>query len=65
MCPESRMGRPILGGEAKSIEVKVRIEPYLVSQMDRACKELGMTRSAFIRYAVEQLIKTIKANRYY
>ena len=65
MCPKSRMGRPILGGEAKSVEVKVRIEPYLVKQMDFACTALGMKRSAFIRYAIEQLIKAIKANAYY
>lgn len=64
MCPESRMGRPVLGGEAKSVEVKVRIEPYLVRQMDNACKDLGMTRSAFIRYAIERLIRMFNVNNY-
>ena len=65
MCPESRMGRPIKGGEAKSIEVKIRVEPYLVKQMDMACKQLNMTRSAFIRYAIEQLIRVAKQHQYY
>lgn len=65
MCPESRMGRPVRGGEAKSIEVKIRIEPYLSRQMDDACRQMNMSRSAFIRYAIEQLIKVIKQHRYY
>ena len=64
MCPESRMGRPIRGGEAKSIEVKIRIEPYLANQMGALCRKLGMTRSAFIRYAIEQLIKEAKHHNY-
>lgn len=65
MCPISRMGRPIKGGEAKSVEVKIRIEPYLVAQMDTACRQLNMTRSAFVRYAIEQLIRSVKQHRYY
>jgi len=65
MCPESRMGRPIKGGEAKSVEVKIRIEPYLSRQMDDACRQMNMSRSAFIRYSIEQLIKVIKQHRYY
>lgn len=65
MCPIIRAGRPIVGGEAKSVEIKVRVEPYLVSQMDNACRQLNMTRSAFIRYAIEQLIKAAKQHQYY
>ena len=64
MCPKSRTGRPILGGEAKSIEVKIRMEPYLVRQMDSVCEKLGMKRSAFIRYAIEQLIRAAKHHDY-
>lgn len=64
MCPESRMGRPIRGGEAKSVEVKFRMEPYLARQMDFICVQLGMTRSSFIRYAIEQLIKSAKHHNY-
>ena len=64
MCPESQMGRPILGGEAKSVEVKIRIEPYLHRQMTTVCKQLNMTRSAFIRYAIEQLIKSVRHHYY-
>ena len=64
MCPNiSRAGRPVLGAEAKTLEIKIRIEPYLCRQMTLACQALGMTRSAFIRYAIEQLIKTVKINR--
>ena len=65
MCPESRMGRPINGPEGKSVELKIRIEPYLFKQMDAACKQLKMSRSAFVRYAIEQLIKSLKLNNYY
>lgn len=64
MCPKSRTGRPILGGEAKSIEIKIRMEPYLVKQMDMLCRRLCMSRSAFIRYSVEQLIKSAKHHDY-
>lgn len=64
MCPNNRAGRPIKGGEAKSVEVKIRIEPYLVRQMDSACTQLNMSRSAFIRYAIEQLIKVARQHRY-
>ena len=65
MCPKSRMGRPINGGEAKSVEIKIRMEPYLVKQMDNACMTLNMSRSAFIRYSIEQLIKVVKQYGYY
>lgn len=65
MCTITKMGRPIKGGEAKSVEVKIRIEPYLVRQMDDACRMLNMNRSAFIRYAIEQLIKSVKRHRSY
>lgn len=61
----SGRGRPVQGAEAKSIEVKIRFEPYLLAQIDAACKSLRMTRSAFIRYASEQLIKAVKQYRPY
>lgn len=65
MVPQSKMGRPILGAEPKSQQVKIRLEPYLSRQIDVACKRLGMTRAAFVRYAIEQLIRSLKLNNYY
>ena len=64
MQHKSRMGRPVLGGEAKSVEVRVRIEPYLYKQMLASCRQMGMTRSAFVRYAIEQLIRSVRQHYY-
>ena len=64
MGPVNQRGRPVVGAEAKSIEMKVRIEPYLYSQMMSACSRFKMTRAAFVRYAIEQLIKSLKQNYY-
>lgn len=65
MGPRKQMGRPIVGAEPKSVEIKIRIEPYLCRQMTIACRRLGMTRAAFVRYAIEQLIRSLKLNNYY
>lgn len=65
MGPLNQRGRPVVGGEAKSVEIKIRIEPYLCKQMNNACRRLGMTRAAFVRYAIEQLIRSLKLNNYY
>lgn len=65
MCPQNKAGRPIYGAEGKSVMIKLRIEPYLSDQMTLVCRALGMSRSAFIRYAIEQLIRSYKMNRVY
>ena len=65
MSPLSRVGRPIAGVERRSMEIKIRMEPYLLKQMDAACQELKMSRSAFVRYAIEQLLKVVRQHGRY
>lgn len=54
---KDRPGRPVNGIEAKTIERKFRIEPYLDEQLTWICRQLGITRAAGIRQGVRLLIR--------
>lgn len=61
MCPinEGIMGRgkPISGVEAKSVERKIRLEPYLDKQLAAACKDLRISRSEAIRQGIQLFLR--------
>ena len=61
MCPIINgivgRGKPISGIEAKSVERKIRLEPYLDKQLTAACKELRISRSEAIRQGIQLFLK--------
>lgn len=40
--------------------VSVKMEPETVDRIDRICRRKGMTRSGFIREAIERLISELE-----
>ena len=50
-------GRPVYGVEAKTVERKIRIEPYLDDQLTWICRKLGITRAAGIRQGIRLFIR--------
>ena len=50
--PKRPVGRPKEGVEARSVERKIRLEPYLDEQLTIACRKLGITRAEGIRQGV-------------
>lgn len=72
MCPNnsgtSNRGRPAMGIESKSVERKIRVEPYLDARLTKTCKVLGITRSEAIRQGIMLFLKEadkVISNEYY
>ena len=75
MCPinndkefKSKRGRPSMGIESRSVERKIRIEPYLDSRLGHVCRLFGLSKSEAIRQGIilylNQAEKIIKENAY-
>ena len=55
--PRRPVGRPQEGAEKRSIERKIRLEPYLDEHLEIACRYLGITRAEGIRQGIRLFIK--------
>jgi len=55
--PSRPKGRPKEGIESRSVERKIRIEPYLDQELGRICRQLGISRSEAIRQGVQLFLK--------
>lgn len=66
MCPNIdsskpyRPGRPREGVEARSVERKIRIEPFLDQELGRVCRVLGVSKSEAIRQGVQLFLMEAK-----
>lgn len=66
MCPniESskpyRPGRPKEGLETRSVERKIRMEPYVDQELGRVCQILGVTKSEAIRQGILLFLREAK-----
>lgn len=58
-------GRPVYGAEAKTIERKFRIEPYMDDQLTWICLRLAISRSEAIRQGIKLLIREYKKHHDY
>lgn len=50
------MGRPLVEGEPRSVEMKVRITPTMASRIDRKRKK--KTRSDWLRETIERELES-------
>lgn len=63
MCPindsnsPNRRGRPALGAESRSVERKIRLEPYLDENLAYVCRIFGISKSEAIRQGVILYLK--------
>ncbi len=58
IIPENRpVGRPKEGTQSRSIERKIRLEPYLDEQLGIACSYMGITKSEAIRQGIKLFLK--------
>lgn len=55
--PRRPVGRPREGAETRSIERKIRLEPYLDEQLTIVCRKLGITRAEGIRHGIRLFLK--------
>lgn len=55
--PRRPAGRPKEGVETRSVERKIRIEPYLDEELTIACRYLGITKSEAIRQGIRLFLK--------
>ena len=67
MCPiideqkkPYRPGRPKEGLEARSVERKIRLEPYLDMRLGQVCRVLGISRSEAIRQGIGLFLQETK-----
>ena len=58
-CPY-RPGRPKDGLESRSVNLKIRIEPYLDAELTRYAKALGVSKSEAVRQGVILWIREAK-----
>lgn len=58
--PARPKGRPQEGIEPRSIERKIRIEPYLDQELGRVCVLLGISKSEAIRQGVQLFLMEAK-----
>ena len=56
---EPKKGRPYLGGELRSVTVRVRMEPKEAEELDELADSLSTTRSGVIRKGIELVKQTI------
>ena len=57
--PRRPKGRPVEGLEARSVERKIRIEPYLDQQLGSVCRHLRISKSEAIRQAIMLWLKEV------
>ena len=55
--PRRPVGRPKEGAETRSIECKIRMEPYLDDQLSMVCRVLGLSKSEAIRQGIKLFLK--------
>lgn len=55
--PSRPVGRPRDGVESRSVERKIRLEPYLDHRLALACQCLGITKSEAIRQGIQLFLK--------
>ena len=55
--PTRPVGRPKEGAQSRSIERKIRLEPYLDEHLSIACKYLGISKSEAIRQGIKLFLK--------
>ena len=55
-----KRGRPITGAEAKSKELKIRIEPVLYNELVDVCEKAGVPVSHGVRTGILLFIKVMK-----
>lgn len=55
--PSRPVGRPKEGAQSRSIERKIRIEPYLDEHLSIACNYLGISKSEAIRQGIVMFLK--------
>lgn len=51
------VGRPKEGVQTRSVEVKIRLEPYLDEHLQIACNCLGISKSEAIRQGIKLFLK--------
>lgn len=53
-------GRPVKGVYKQSLEIKLRIDPYLLSRFDSVCRLIQIPRSDGMRTAMIKFIESIE-----
>lgn len=53
-------GRPITGSEKKDKILKIRLEPWLLSELTYTCRMVGCTRAEAIRQGIKMWIKQVR-----
>lgn len=51
------VGRPKEGAQSRSIERKIRLEPYLDEHLTIVCSYLGISKSEAIRQGIKMFLK--------
>ena len=59
MEPERR-GRPVDGMEAKSKDLKIRIEPFLYEELVSVCRKIGVPISQGVRSGIVMFIRYVR-----
>ena len=55
--PRRPVGRPKEGPQSRSVERKIRIEPYLDEHLGAVCSYLGISKSEGIRQGISLFIQ--------
>lgn len=58
------VGRPKEGAQSRSIERKIRLEPYLDEQLGIVCQYLGIAKSEAIRQGIRLFLKEAEKEIY-
>lgn len=58
------VGRPKEGAQSRSIERKIRLEPYLDEQLGIICQYLGIAKSEAIRQGIRLFLKEAEKEIY-
>ncbi len=58
--PRRPVGRPKESSQTRSVEKKIRIEPYLDEQLTIVCTYLGISKSEAIRQGIQLFLKEAK-----
>lgn len=58
----NKRGRPVYGAQAKSVERKFRLEPYLDEQLTYICCQTGISKAEAIRIGIKMFIEHYKKN---
>lgn len=56
MGPINNKGRPVYGVQPKTVERKIRLEPYLDEQLTIICRSVGISRAEGIRQGIMMFI---------